>query len=61
MKKFIVHHNNVYGEETDNIIIAGETDEELQQQKKDLFKERGWKEDDCWSEEIKKDKEDNHV
>ncbi len=45
--KFIIHHGEV-----EEIILSGETIEQIQLEAQRQIKMRGWREDDCWSEAV---------
>ena len=47
---FILHYNGRY---EDSIVIKGDTIEEIRDKAKKEAESRLWKEDDCWSEEVK--------
>lgn len=47
--KFIIHYNGVY---EDEIIIEGDTIEEIKETAFTECDKRGWDSKDCWSERI---------
>ena len=46
---FKIHYN---GEYLDEIIVEGDTIEEIQQRVFSECDKRGWKHEDCWSEQL---------
>jgi len=49
--RFKIHYDD--GIEEDNIIVSGDTIEDIKAKGAVELRRRGWSEDDCWSEEIK--------
>lgn len=47
--KFKIHYNGFY---EDEIVVSGDTIEEVQKQAMDKVNELGWEIDRCWSERV---------